>query len=107
MRGAGTQSPEGRGEHQSVSRCPGHEVKGHGLQGPTGQDWLSWSTVTTQQVRSDLLTSRDSEYTRRVLLNSFYPGHIELPSVVKIREKKDTRMLGGVRPVERLMKGEM
>lgn len=36
----------------------------------------------------------------------FIQGTEELPSIVKIREKKDTKMLGGVRPVERLMERE-
>ena len=37
----------------------------------------------------------------------FIQGTCELQSIVKIKQKKDTKMLRGVRPVERLMVEEM
>ena len=105
VRGCDTE-PRGEWWTPELICCPGHEGKGHQVQGhgtglaqlvagrpPSKLEVIFWPTGTVNRLEDCF-----SIY--------FIQGTEELPSIVKIREKKDTKMLGGVRPVERLMERE-
>lgn len=105
VRGRDTE-PRGEWWTPELLRCPGHEAKGHRGQGhETG---LAQLAAGRPPSKLEVIFQPTGTVNRLEDCFSihFIQGTQELPSIVKIREKKDTGMLGVVRPVERLMEGE-